>query len=318
VDSRFEAGDLLVVNDARVFPARFRLRRAGGGDSEVLLLEPCRGAAGAGPAWEAIFWPARWARRLFKRGEAVPVGGGEPEGAQLRVVGELEQGRFQVLVTRGGEALAPEAVIALCEARGEVPLPPYIERSRSGRLDAEDRERYQTVYARAPVAVAAPTAGLHFTPAILERLRERGVETATITHQIGLGTFQPIREDDIGRHRMHSEFSTIDEPAARAILRAREEGRRITAVGTTTVRALESFALAGTPVPHRARTELFIRPGHRFALVDRLLTNFHLPKSSLLVLVSAFAGRDLVLEAYRRAIEAGLRFYSYGDAMLVL
>ena len=202
-----------------------------------------------------------------------------------------------------------------------MPLPPYIRRSD----DATDRELYQTVFAKQPVAVAAPTAGLHFTPEILEQLRQKGIEIAEITLEVGLGTFQPIRTENLENHVMHSEAYEISPQTAAAIASARRQQRPILAVGTTVVRALEdaaqkSIRAGNSPeaiTPGRACAELFIRPGHRFALVDQLLTNFHLPRSTLLVLVCAFAGRDAVLSVYRHALATGYRFYSYGDCMLI-
>jgi S-adenosylmethionine:tRNA ribosyltransferase-isomerase len=202
-----------------------------------------------------------------------------------------------------------------------VPLPPYIRRAD----ETADRERYQTVFAKQPVAVAAPTAGLHFTPEILDQLREKGVEIAEITLEVGLGTFQPIRTENLDDHVMHSEAYEISQKTAGAIASARQQGRPVLAVGTTVVRTLEDAAqksLKAGRTPEdiavgRACAEIFIRPGHRFALVDQLLTNFHLPQSTLLVLVCAFAGRDAVLAAYRHAVSSGYRFFSYGDCMLI-
>jgi len=210
---------------------------------------------------------------------------------------------------------------AAMERAGHIPLPPYIRRTD----EPADRERYQTVFATQPVAVAAPTAGLHFTRQTLEEIRARGAEICEITLEVGLGTFQPIRVEDLVKHSMHSEAYEIPEPAAQALAKARSAGRPILAVGTTVVRALEDAAqkaVARGDQPHqiatgRATAEMFIRPGHRFALVDQLLTNFHLPRSTLLVLVAAFAGREAVLAAYRHAVAEGYRFYSYGDCMLI-
>ncbi len=312
------AGDLLVVNDARVFPARVRLRRSGGGDAELFLLcpAPCHPDDPA-PPWEAIVRPARWARSLRARGAPLALEPGE-RGAAGKIVSEIGEGRFVVTIEREGRPLDPDEVVALCERIGEVPLPPYIHREDSDPRRERDRERYQTVYARDPVAVAAPTAGLHFTEEILAALERAGVERVSITHQVGLGTFQPIRSADLRSHELHEEQSSITPEAGARILETRREGRRVVAVGTTTVRALESFALSGAGPGYAAPTRLFIRPGHRFRLVDALITNFHLPRSSLLVLVSAFAGRDLILGAYRRAVEERFRFYSYGDAMLIV
>ncbi len=211
--------------------------------------------------------------------------------------------------------------LSAIERAGHVPLPPYIRRSD----EASDRERYQTVFATRPAAVAAPTAGLHFTQQTLAQIRARGAEICEITLEVGLGTFQPVHGEDLDQHVMHTEAYEISPQAAEAIATARRGGRPILAVGTTVVRALEDAALkaaaGGAPqhelAPGRAAADIFIRPGHRFALVDQLLTNFHLPRSTLLVLVAAFAGREPILSAYRHAVAAGYRFYSYGDCMLI-
>ena len=202
------------------------------------------------------------------------------------------------------------------DAIGHVPLPPYIK--REDRLS--DRERYQTVYARARGSIAAPTAGLHFTPALLEALADRGIAQAFVTLHVGYGTFQPVRVEDVEQHRMEQEEYEVSANTAAALTRARTEGRRIVAVGTTTTRTLESLKIAddGQVSAGRGSTDLFIRPGHRFRIVSGLVTNFHLPRSSLLMLVAALAGREHVLAAYRHAVNRGYRFYSYGDAMLAL
>ena len=204
------------------------------------------------------------------------------------------------------------------EALGHIPLPPYIHRGEEDEI--EDRERYQTTYAGAHGSAAAPTAGLHFTPETLDAIRVRGAEVSLITLHVGLGTFQPVRVDDLADIRLHEEHYTLSEPAADAINRARKDGRRIVAVGTTTTRTLEHCALQagdGRLQAHSGSTSIFIQPGHRFRLVDALLTNFHLPRSTLLMLVSAFAGREHVLAAYHRAVEERYRFFSYGDCMFV-
>jgi S-adenosylmethionine:tRNA ribosyltransferase-isomerase len=202
----------------------------------------------------------------------------------------------------------------LLEAAGQIPLPPYVEREPT----AEDLERYQTVYARAPGSVAAPTAGLHFTPALLEALRAKGVETAAVTLDVGPGTFMPVRDGDIEGHKMHPERYLISNDTARAIAEAKASGRRVVAVGTTVVRTLEATAAeSGKVEPGSRGTALFIRPGFQFRVVDALITNFHLPRSTLLMLVSAFLGREQTLAAYREAVAQGYRFYSYGDAMLI-
>jgi S-adenosylmethionine:tRNA ribosyltransferase-isomerase len=270
----------------------------GGGAVELLLLRPV-----GDERWEAMVRPGRRCRV----GSRVDLAGG---AARAHVVGEGNEGTRVVAIE------APWPVRELMERHGLPPLPPYI-----GRHDApkpEDRERYQTVYAREDGSVAAPTAGLHFTPELLARLERVGVEVHYLTLHVGPGTFRPLRARRLEEHRMEAEPIDIPGPTAEAVERARREGRRVVAVGTTTTRALEWAAGEGGRV--RAGTgpaDLFIRPGHRFRVVDALVTNFHLPRSSLLVLVSAFAGRELVLAAYRHAVEARYRFYSYGDAMLI-
>jgi S-adenosylmethionine:tRNA ribosyltransferase-isomerase len=211
-----------------------------------------------------------------------------------------------------------EAVERYMERQGEIPLPPYIHREPDGGRTDQDRERYQTVYARQSGAVAAPTAGLHFTVELLDRLRAQGVRTATLTLHVGPGTFLPVRSDRIEDHRMHTERFELTQELASEIEEVRARGRRVVATGTTVVRTLETrFADGGRVRPGRGRTDLFIRPGYEFRVVDAMITNFHLPRSTLLMLVSAFAGRERVLSAYREAIEAEYRFFSYGDAMWI-
>jgi S-adenosylmethionine:tRNA ribosyltransferase-isomerase len=310
-------GDLLVVNDTRVIPARLfgrRVAEAGGegGRVELLLVERLERAAspdagpGAGPAeeWEVLARPGRKAR----------------PGARIRFAGGLEaevlerrgDGRYRV---RFSEPVEPQL-----ERLGHVPLPPYIKRPDR----PEDRERYQTVFAERPGAIAAPTAGLHFTPELLARLAARGIATAPVTLHVGIGTFKPVTAALVHEHVMDEERYEVPEAAAAAIAETRRRGGRVVAVGTTVVRTLESAAAraeaAGAPPGDVAagagRTGLFIYPGFRFRVVDLLLTNFHLPRSTLLMLVAAFAGRERVLTAYREALAEGYRFYSYGDAML--
>jgi S-adenosylmethionine:tRNA ribosyltransferase-isomerase len=292
-------GDCLVANRSRVLPARLLgVAEAGGGPVELLLLRPV-----GDERWEAMVRPGRRCRV----GARLVLAGG---AARARVVSEGSEG------TRVVALEAPWSARELMERHGLPPLPPYI-----GRHDApkpEDRERYQTVYAREDGSVAAPTAGLHFTPELLVRLARRGVSVHYLTLHVGPGTFRPIRTGRVEDHRLEAEPIDIPEQTAEAVERARSEGRRVVAVGTTTTRALEWAA--GLDGRLRARTgpaDLFIRPGHRFRVVDALVTNFHLPRSSLLVLVSAFTGRELVLAAYRHAVAARYRFYSYGDAMLI-
>jgi len=286
-------GDLLVLNDTRVVPARVRARRPSGGRLELLFLRPL-----AGPGeWEVLV------RGAPRAGEVVhlPAAHGEWQEA-------LGDGRWRVRI----EAGAP--VREWLERVGEVPLPPYIR--RPGGVTLADRERYQTVYARVSGAVAAPTAGLHLTPALLDALRGAGVALAWCTLHVGPGTFAPIRCDDLDRHEMAPERCEIPAATVEAVRRARAAGTRVVAVGTTTVRALESAA----STPLRAgvgEAALFIRPGHRFQVVDALLTNFHLPRSTLLALVAAFAGWEPIRAAYEEAVRRRYRFYSFGDAMLI-
>ncbi|HEX5758490.1 MAG TPA: tRNA preQ1(34) S-adenosylmethionine ribosyltransferase-isomerase QueA [Thermoanaerobaculia bacterium] len=285
-------GDLLVVNDTRVIPARLFARRPGGGRIELLLVER------VGPAeWEALARPAAKART----GAVLELA----PGLTVEVVARVGSGRLRL---RFSEPIEPHL-----ERLGHVPLPPYIRRAD----EAADRERYQTVYARQPGAVAAPTAGLHLSEEVLAALAAAGVERTEITLHVGPGTFKPVTAERVAEHRMERERYAIGEPAAAAVRRARAERRRVVAVGTTVVRALEAAAAhAGEVAPGAGVTELFITPGFRFRAVDVLLTNFHLPRSTLLMLVAAFAGRERLLAAYAEAVAAGYRFYSYGDAML--
>jgi S-adenosylmethionine:tRNA ribosyltransferase-isomerase len=296
--SLLRAGDVLVLNETRVIPARLRGRRASGGAVEVLLLRP----AGGDPfAFDARAWLAlvRPSKRLAP-GERIAVGDASV------TIGEHAADGMRVVRFDAGVDLA-----ALLERAGEVPLPPYV-----GPGDAVRAERYQTVFARVPGSVAAPTASLHFTPAVLEAIAARGVEIVRLTLDVGIGTFRPMRDGPIAAHRMHAERFAIPAATADAVTRARAEGRRVVAAGTTVVRALEgSAAIHGHVVAGPAETDLFITPGFRFRVVDALLTNFHLPKSTLLVLVSAFAGYATIRSAYTHAIDRGYRFFSFGDAM---
>ncbi len=290
------AGDVVVVNDSRVIPARLRAKRRGGGAAEVLLVT--RESDGT---WRALVRPGA----RIRAGARLELGGGD----QVEVLGALDNGQRRVRLEGAG---GDDAVIA---RRGQVPLPPYIARPP----EPADRERYQTVYADAPGSVAAPTAGLHFTPAVLALLGERGVAVARLTLHVGPGTFRPVTADDTAQHRLDPEAYVLAEEAARAIAAARGRGAKVWAVGTTVTRTLETCAAEQGAVRAGAGwTSLFIRPGHTFGVVDHLLTNFHLPRSTLLMLVSAFAGRDLVMRAYEEAIRQRYRFYSYGDAMLIL
>jgi S-adenosylmethionine:tRNA ribosyltransferase-isomerase len=313
---------LIVLNDTRVIPARLRGKKPTGGRVELLLIRRvAHGDAGGDTVWEAI------GRNLA----------GAPDGTVLTFAGGLtgeirghgEEGRIRVVLSGPG---GTETVESLLERVGEVPLPPYIEAarklqmppgsaqtSRDGDSSAFDRERYQTVYATEPGAVAAPTAGLHFTEGLLARLSAAGHQIVRLTLHVGLGTFRPVKVDNLEDHQMESESYTVPSATAAAVEAARRDGRPVLAVGTTVVRALESAARIGDGIvrPGTAWTRLFLTPGASFQVVTDLVTNFHLPRSTLLLLVSAFAGRERVLGAYAEAIAAGYRFYSYGDAMLI-
>lgn len=299
-----QPGDLLVVNDTRVFPARLVGQRLpGGGAAECFLVRPGSEA----DTWVALVHPGQrlrpGARMVFDRAG---------HHLEAEVLSEHFHGRRLVrLNVRGGGS-----VMDAIHAVGHVPLPPYVKRDDT----PADRERYQTVYACREGSIAAPTAGLHFTPAVLDALAARGVERTSLTLHIGYGTFQPVRAENVEEHQMEAEAYDVPAAAATALSCARRDGRRIVAVGTTTTRTLESLSIEadGSVRPQHGETALFIHPGHRFQLVGGLITNFHLPRSSLLMLVSAFAGRDRVLGAYRDAVAHGYRFYSYGDAMLIL
>ncbi len=304
------AGDLLVVNDTRVFPARLIGRRVpSGGAVECLLMGVGRPAADAPGAqdWDALVHP----------GQKLKAGAGLLfEGAGIVLHGEILERRFHGRRRVRLWEASGHSVTDAIDAIGHVPLPPYI--AREDRPD--DRERYQTVYARARGSIAAPTAGLHFTDAILGELAASGVERTRVTLHVGYGTFKPVRVEDVQDHLVDAETFDVSDQAAADLTRARREGRRIIAVGTTTARVLESLTLseAGDVLPASGETNTFIYPGHRFTLVDGLVTNFHVPRSSLLMLVCAFGGREPVLAAYREAVARGYRFYSYGDAMLVV
>lgn len=283
-------GDCLVVNDTRVLPARLFGWRPSGGRVELLLLRKRDDGA-----WEAL---ARPARRL-RVGATIVLEG----GTSARVVEVGGEGLRVLAFEDEGAALAV----------GQIPLPPYIT------TPLADPERYQTVFARERGSAAAPTAGLHFTPRLLDRLREREITIATITLHVGLDTFRPVTEQDPRAHTLHSEWYRVPPETAALLNAVRQSGGRIVAVGTTSVRTLESVAdEQGTIHPSSGDTRLFILPGYRFRVVDVLMTNFHLPRSTLLMLVAAFAGRERVLAAYRHAVAAGYRFYSFGDAMLIL
>ena len=292
---QLQPGDLLVINDTRVIPARVRGRKPTGGKVDILLLAPLESGD-----WEAMVRPSA---RVRPGQEVLP----EPGGAPLIVGDVLESGRRRVHVP---------ATVDL-DRVGEPPLPPYI--LRPDGLEPDDRERYQTVYAAQDGAVAAPTAGLHFTPAVFEALETRGVGVAEVTLHVGVGTFEPVRVDRLADHTIHAERYRVPASTASAIDAARSRGSRVLAVGTTVVRTLEAWSRQGRPLDGEMRsTDLFIRPGFRFREVDAMLTNFHLPRSTLMALVSAWAGRERTLGIYEEAVGAGYRFYSYGDAMLLL
>jgi S-adenosylmethionine:tRNA ribosyltransferase-isomerase len=291
-------GDVLVFNDSRVIPARLRGRRAGsGGKVEILLLR--RQEEGV---WGALVKPAR----RLQAGALVEI---ESQGREEPVTAEV------IGVGEGGLRVVRFSDEAALAALGEVPLPPYIQQPLA------DPERYQTVYSRVAGSVAAPTAGLHFTPGLLKEIERKGVQCLFVTLHVGLDTFRPVKEEDPREHVIYREYGVIDEAVATEISRARSEGRRVICVGTTAVRLVEQAAQNGDPQhmeAFRGWVNLFILPGHRFRMVDAMLTNFHLPRSTLLMLVTAFGGRGLVEKAYREAVARSYRFYSFGDAMLVL
>lgn len=306
-------GDVLVCNESRVIPARLYGRKAGtGGRVEALLL-----SKRDHNLWEALVRPARRLREgavVEFDGHAAPDGGNKAAVLRGTVVGRTESGARLIRFADG------EDIERQMEALGVVPLPPYVH------VPLNDPERYQTVYARVKGSVAAPTAGLHFTPKLIARIQnEIGVEFAFVTLHIGLDTFRPVQVENICDHKMHSEYCELSDEVAAKLDAARRDGRRIVAVGTTSVRVLESAAqaavregLAAVVAPFHGWTDIFIYPGYEFRAVDALITNFHLPRSTLLMLVSAFAGRDLIYTAYAEAIAEEYRFYSFGDAMLLL
>lgn len=293
LETLLQPGDLLVLNDTRVIPARLFGHKASGGRVEMLIervLDEHRALA-----FMRASKPCRTGLQITLEG-----------GGAAQVIsrdGDLYELQFD----SGGE------LTAYLEQHGHMPLPPYIHRADN----TSDRRRYQTVFARCPGAVAAPTAGLHFDQAMLQRLGDKGVAECTITLHVGAGTFVPLRVEQIEDHQMHSERVEVTPSVCQAITETRERGGRVIAVGTTSVRALESAAAAGEVEPFSGETKLFLYPGCQFRVVDALLTNFHLPESTLLMLVCAFAGTQAVLDAYRHAVEEGYRFFSYGDAMFL-
>ncbi len=293
----FQPGDLLVINNTRVIPARLIGKKDTGGKVEVLLIPSRNGKEGE---WQALF------RGRGRIGKGTRIQFGDNFYGEVK---ELEGKKGKILFS------TCEALEELLEKFGHIPLPPYIKRED----EPLDRERYQTVFAEKDGSIAAPTAGLHFTPSLLKSLRERGVDITTITLHIGIGTFLPVKVSEIESHKMYSEWVEITEEAVKNIENAKARRGRIVALGTTTTRAIESFSdKEGRIKPGSGYTSLFIYPPYKFRVIDGLITNFHLPKSTLIMLVSAFAGRDFIMEAYREAVEKKYRFYSYGDAMLIL
>ena len=287
-------GDCLVLNDSRVIPARLFGVRPTGGAVEVVLLRDLGGGR-----WECLSRPGK----KMRPGTEVTFGDGELSGVVEEVAGDGNR-----IIRFRYEGIFLEILDRL----GQMPLPPYI------RTQLDDPERYQTVYAREPGSAAAPTAGLHFTPELLEKIRASGVDVRFVTLHVGLGTFRPVKAENVEEHEMHSEFCTVPEETAAAIAAAKANGGRIVAVGTTSCRTLESFADEdGRVAPGSRWTNIFIYPGYRFRCIDALVTNFHLPGSTLVMLVSALAGRENILNAYREAVVKEYRFFSFGDAMFI-
>jgi S-adenosylmethionine:tRNA ribosyltransferase-isomerase len=305
-----QSGDRLVLNDTQVVPARlFGSRTTTGGKWEGLFLDTLPTGQ-----WRLIAHSGGWLRS----GDVIKI---VPANSAVETQNPNQPTMTLTLVERDvngvwtADPSTNEPAFDLLHRFGTVPLPPYIGRKRG---TDSDRERYQTTYARRPGAVAAPTAGLHFTPELLARCTDRGIDRSFVTLHVGIGTFRPIAVETLSEHVMHYEWCEVSDETRQAIVETREQGGRIVAVGTTSVRTLESASRSGVPQPWSGETNLFIRPPYRFRAVDCLMTNFHLPRSSLLVLVSAFAGLDLIRRAYAEAIQERYRFYSYGDSMLLL
>lgn len=294
-----QPGDLLVFNNTKVIPARLFGQKDTGGKVEILV-ERITG--------EQTCLAHVRASKSPKPGSPILVDG----GAELRMEGRA--GDLFQLKYESDDSLAKGTLLDLLEQHGHMPLPPYIDRADENL----DKSRYQTVYAQTPGAVAAPTAGLHFDDVMLEQLRASGIEAAFVTLHVGAGTFQPVRADDIREHQMHAEWLEVSAQTVARINVVKQRGGRVIAVGTTSVRCLETAAQVGNLQPYQGDTRIFIYPGYEFRVIDGLITNFHLPESTLIMLVSALAGRDNVLNAYRHAVEQQYRFFSYGDAMLVL
>ncbi|MBM5807565.1 MAG: tRNA preQ1(34) S-adenosylmethionine ribosyltransferase-isomerase QueA [Cyanobacteria bacterium M_surface_10_m2_179] len=299
-----QPGDLLVVNNTRVLKARLQVRRLSGGSVELLVLEPVQGSD-----WLCL---ARPAKRL-KPGEVLQLEHDGQEPLPLEVVG-IDATSGGRVVRFPAECTSPEAIEALLARYGSIPLPPYIQQQSD-----DDDTRYQTRYASRPGAVAAPTAGVHFSDELLAAIRSRGVELEEVTLHVGLGTFRPVETEDLTQLELHSEWVEVSSKLVEAVAACRARGGRVIAVGTTSVRSLEAVAQlhGGTLQPHTGPVNLVIQPGYRFAVVQGLLTNFHLPKSSLLLLVSALIGRQRLLDLYEQAKAEGYRFFSYGDAMWI-
>jgi len=309
-----QPGDLLVMNNTRVLSARLHGRKVGGAQVEVLLLEEQ-----ASNQWLALVKPGRRLKpgariRFFKPGAEAVF---ESDGLNETLNETLEATVLSVDAATSGRILQFELssdrpLLAVIQELGEVPLPPYINQSQA------DPEQYQTVYGDRPGSAAAPTAGLHFTPELLERLTARGIEQVQITLHVGVGTFRPVEVENITTHKMHGEWLEISPETVEKINATKRNGGRVIAIGTTATRALESAAQTGTLLPFSGKSDLFIYPGYQWRVVDGLITNFHLPKSSLMMLVSALIGRDRLLNLYAEAIAQNYRFYSFGDAMLIL
>ena len=310
-DSRFSRlgdflspGDCLILNDTKVLPARFFARRTTGGRLEGLFL-----AAGADDIWTAYL---KGLRKLNQGDEFYLKDRQKADFCKAVLLEKLDQGKCRLQIKTDAEAQT------VLEEIGFPPLPPYIKRNDDPAVAAKDKQRYQTVYARQDGAVAAPTAGLHFTEPLIEQLKRGGIKFAFITLHVGAGTFKPVTEDNLEDHQIHQEWFSINEDNASIINTAKNKGGRVIPVGTTSTRVLETVAAGSRIEAAAGTTELFIMPGCKFKMIDAMITNFHLPKSTLLALVAAFAGLDRILAAYQHAIEQRYRFYSYGDAMLII
>lgn len=297
IPSFLSKGDVLVLNNSRVLPARLHAVKVDtGAKAELLLLKPTESER----IWHALTRPAK----RLRTGTVLQIGDG-PSSVQVRVVEEREEG------IRAIEFLSDEPVTQIADRFGEMPLPPYIHEG------LRDKERYQTVYSETSGSVAAPTAGLHFTEALLDKVRGMGVEVLFVTLHVGLGTFRGVQVEDIEEHHMHSEWYEVRPETAEAINRAKQEGRRVIAVGTTALRTLESAFADGQVRSGARETDIFIYPGYAFQVIDALVTNFHLPKSTLVMLVSALMGLEMTKQAYQTAVDMSYRFFSFGDAMFI-